>query len=75
MSKQIGFAIWAVRQARGLSQRQLAARMKTTRQQVSDLEIGQLPTIVTLFRLARALQIKPAGLLIIAEGRRGRQSY
>jgi hypothetical protein len=43
--------------------------MNTTRQQVSDLEIGQAPTIATLFRVAQALQIAPAGLVLIAENR------
>ena len=63
------FAIWLLRQSRGMTQKQLAARMNTTRQQVSDLEIGQLPTIHTLLRLSRALQVNPAALLRIAEAR------
>jgi transcriptional regulator with XRE-family HTH domain len=67
---EISFAIWLLRQSRGMSQAQLATRMRTTRQQVSDLEIGQLPTIPTLFRVARALQVSPACLVRIAEGRR-----
>ena len=68
---EISFAIWLLRQSREMTQTQLAARMKTTRQQVSDLEIGaQLPTIATLRRVSRALQIAPASLLLIAESRR-----
>ena len=66
---EIGTATWLVRQARKMSQSQLAVRMKTTRQQVSDLEIGQLPSVATLFRIARALRIHPACLVLIAENR------
>jgi hypothetical protein len=44
--------------------------MNTTRQQVSDLEIAQAPTIATLFRVAQALQVAPACLVLIAENRR-----
>jgi transcriptional regulator with XRE-family HTH domain len=67
---EISFAIWLLRQSRGMSQTQLAARMRTTRQQVSDLEIGQAPTIATLCRVARALKVTPAFLVLIAENRR-----
>jgi transcriptional regulator with XRE-family HTH domain len=67
---EISFAIWLLRNSRQMTQSQLADRMGTSRQQVSDLEIGQLPTIATLLRIARALQINPACLLLIAEARR-----
>jgi transcriptional regulator with XRE-family HTH domain len=67
---ETGFAIWLLRETRNMTQSQVATRMKTSRQQVSDLEIGQQPTIATLLRVARALQISPQGLLLIAEERR-----
>jgi len=67
---ETGFAIWLLRESREMSQSQVATRMKTSRQQVSDLEIGQQPTIPTLLRVAHALQISPQGLLLIAEARR-----
>ncbi len=67
---QVGFAIWVLRQSRQMTQRQLAARMSTSRQQVGDLEVGQSPTIDTLLRLARALRVPPALLIQIAEARR-----
>src|ERR1035437_3922687 len=67
---QIGFAIWLLRQSREMTQSQLATRMRTSRQQISDLEIFQLPTVSTLFRVARALQVSPACLIRLAEGRR-----
>jgi hypothetical protein len=67
---EIGFAIWLLRESRKMSQSQVATRMKTSRQQVSDLEIGQQPTIATLLRVSHALQITPQCLLLIAEARR-----
>jgi DNA-binding XRE family transcriptional regulator len=70
---RISFAVWLLREARGMTQDQLAARMKTTRQQISDLEIFQSPTVATLFRIARALQVTPRSLLLIAEARRRRE--
>lgn len=71
---EISFAVWLLRESRGLTQSQLASRMKTSRQQVSDLEIGQMPTIATLLRIARALQVTPRCLLLIAEARGRRES-
>jgi len=68
---EISFAIWLLRQARQMTQSQLATRMGATRQQISRLEIGaQLPTIATLLRVARALKVSPRFLLLIAEHRR-----
>jgi transcriptional regulator with XRE-family HTH domain len=70
----IGFAIWVLRTSLGMSQNQLASRMKTSRQQVSDLEIFQMPTVATLYRIARALRVTPRCLLQIAEVRGRRES-
>jgi DNA-binding XRE family transcriptional regulator len=67
---ELGFSIWLVRQSRKMTQAQLATRMQTTRTQVSELECGQVPKIATLFRVARALRVTPACLILIAENRR-----
>jgi HTH-type transcriptional regulator / antitoxin HipB len=48
-----------LREARGLSQRQLAERMGTTQSVVGRLEAGgSRPTIVTLHRVAQALGLR-----------------
>jgi transcriptional regulator with XRE-family HTH domain len=65
----IGFALWLLRESLGMTQRQIASRMKTSRQQVGDLENGQPATIATLFRIAYALRVTPHCLLLIAEAR------
>ncbi len=65
----VGFSVWLVRQAQGMTQNQLARRMQTTRQQISDLEIGQSPTLPTLNRLAVALEVDVLTLLRLNEVR------
>jgi hypothetical protein len=70
----INFAIWLLRKSRSMTQSQVASRMKTSREQVSDLEIFQMPTIATLLRISRALQVTPRCLLLIAEARGKRES-
>jgi ribosome-binding protein aMBF1 (putative translation factor) len=70
---EVGRMIRELREARQLSQRQLAERMGTTQSVVGRLEAGgSKPTLVTLERVAQALglrlevrfedkQLKPAG--------------
>ena len=56
---EIGRMVREVREARGLSQRQLAERMGTTQSVVGRLEAGgSKPTIVTLERVAHALGLR-----------------
>jgi DNA-binding XRE family transcriptional regulator len=63
----IGFAVRVVRAARGLSQRQLAARLDTPRTYVSKVECGcAVPTLESIQRLARALGLTPGELVQIA---------
>ena len=54
-----------LREARGWSQRDLAARAKVTGAYIAQLETGARtnPTIDTLKRLAKALKVKPGKLL------------
>lgn len=55
----IGCMVRELRESRGLSQRELAARMGTTQSVVGRLEAGgSRPTIVTLERLADALGLR-----------------
>ena len=70
----INFAVWLLRKSRSMTQSQVASRMRTSRQQVSELEIGQMPTIATLLRISRALSVSPRCLLLIAEARGRRES-
>lgn len=63
----VGFSLWLLRQARGLTQQQVATRMRTTRQHVGELEAGQCPKIPVLLRCARALEVSPCVILVIQE--------
>jgi transcriptional regulator with XRE-family HTH domain len=56
---EIGRMVRELREARGLSQRELAERMGTTQSVVGRLEAGgSRPTIVTLDRVALALGLR-----------------
>lgn len=53
-----------IRQSRGLSQRQLAARMDVPRTYISKIENAKaMPTLSSLERLAKALEIEVCALL------------
>src|ERR1035437_7543044 len=57
-----------LRQCRGLTQSQLAHQLKTSRQQISELERGEsLATLGTLRRISRALRV-PQGVLLRMAG-------
>src|SRR5919197_1613472 len=69
---QIAFAIRTLRQRTGLSQRQLALRMQVPRTYVSKIENEKAtPTLSSLERLARALEVSVPDLL--SGGERNRQ--
>ena len=64
MRKLVGRNVRAVRQARGMTQEQLAERSGFSQQYISDLERGRRnPTIVSLYELAQALKSTPVELL------------
>lgn len=66
-------AVRQLRRARGLSQRQLAARMSVPRTYISKIENGKaMPTLSSLSRLAEALRTPMADLLQDAGSRRQR---
>lgn len=59
--KQFGSRVKSRRQARGLSQEQLAEAIDRSVETVSNIERGQASTgIATAFRIATALGIEPA---------------
>jgi transcriptional regulator with XRE-family HTH domain len=61
---QIATAIRTLRQRSGLSQRQLALRMQVPRTYVSKIENEKaMPTLSSLQRLARALEVQVPDLL------------
>ena len=61
---QVASAVRDLRHVRNLSQRQLAARMGVPRTYISKIENGKaMPTLSSLDRLARALQVDMSALL------------
>ena len=61
---QVAAAVRDLRHVRNLSQRQLAARMNVPRTYISKIENGKaMPTLSSLDRLARALQVDISALL------------
>lgn len=66
----INFAIRLMRQARGLTQGQLAARVGTTRQKVNAIERRHMvPTLSNLARYSAALNVPTSTLLRFAQCR------
>jgi transcriptional regulator with XRE-family HTH domain len=64
MRKLVGRNVRAVRQARGMTQEQLAEESGFSQQYISDLERGRRnPTVVTLYEIAQALRATPIELL------------
>ena len=63
-SIQVATAVRDLRRVRNLSQRQLAGRMGVPRTYISKIENGKaMPTLSSLDRLARALQVDISALL------------
>lgn len=56
------------RQAAGLSQEEVAARARVSREYVSMLEAGKhLPTIDVFIRLCHAVQAAPAEVIVVLD--------
>ncbi len=67
---QVATAVRDLRHVRNLSQRQLAARMGVPRTYISKIENGKaMPTLSSLDRLARALEVDMSALLHDAKTR------
>ncbi|HEY0263752.1 MAG TPA: helix-turn-helix domain-containing protein [Granulicella sp.] len=72
---QVAAAVRDLRRVRNLSQRQLAARMNVPRTYISKIENGKaIPTLSSLDRLARALQVDISALLRDAHTRQHDQT-
>ncbi|HLJ77734.1 MAG TPA: helix-turn-helix transcriptional regulator [Acidobacteriaceae bacterium] len=68
-------AVRDVRHGRNLSQRQLAGRMQVPRTYISKIENGKaVPTLSSLERLARALEVDICELLRDGRSRRAREA-
>jgi transcriptional regulator with XRE-family HTH domain len=64
MRKLVGGNVRRARTRQGLTQEEFADKSGFSQQYISDLERGlRNPTVVTLFELAQALEIKPIELL------------
>jgi transcriptional regulator with XRE-family HTH domain len=69
-NEDLGFAIWLIRESRGLLQREAARSAGCTRPQWSEWEIGtKLPTVEAFLRICRGLGVSPGACLQIAEAR------
>jgi transcriptional regulator with XRE-family HTH domain len=64
MRKLVGRNFARLRQAKGLTQEQIAARSGFSQQYLSGLERGERnPTVITLFELAQALGVSHVDLV------------
>jgi transcriptional regulator with XRE-family HTH domain len=64
MRKLVGGNVRRARARKSLTQEEFAEKSGFSQQYISDLERGlRNPTVVTLFELAQALEIKPIDLL------------
>jgi transcriptional regulator with XRE-family HTH domain len=64
IAEQIGRRIAELRQAKGWSQPELADKLRATFQWVSQLEAGQNLTVHSMVKVANALKVPLAELLI-----------
>jgi len=72
---QVATAVRDLRHVRNLSQRQLAARMNVPRTYISKIENGKaMPTLSSLDRLARALEVDISALLRDANTRHSNET-
>ena len=72
---QVATAVRDLRHVRNLSQRQLAARMNVPRTYISKIENGKaMPTLSSLNRLAKALEVDMSALLRDANTRHSNET-
>jgi XRE family transcriptional regulator, regulator of sulfur utilization len=70
ISHRFGAAVRALRESRGWSQEQLAGRADLNRSYLGEVERGDATaSLATVEKLACALQLSPADLLLQCEGR------
>jgi len=66
----VGLRVAELREQRGLTQADLARKMRVQLRQAQRYEAGANLTIVTLVRLARALEVAPSDLFVAPQRRR-----
>jgi transcriptional regulator with XRE-family HTH domain len=72
MIADFAFAVRTIRQALGLSQRVIAERCSMPRSWISKIEgYNQTPTIESIHKLARALNVPTTVLVVIATAKEG----
>ncbi len=64
VAKDIGRRIAELRRERGLTQEQLAVKLRTTFQWLAQVEAGRNATVFTLVKMANALKVPLAELLV-----------
>lgn len=68
--KVFGSVLKETRLGKKLSQQELADYSEVSRGYISQLELGnQVPTIITIFKLAEVLKVKPHDLISLVEQR------
>jgi transcriptional regulator with XRE-family HTH domain len=68
----LGRAVRYLREQKGLSQEELAARCRMHRTYIGGIERGERnPTVSVIYRLAEALETSGSGLLAVAEREHG----
>lgn len=71
LAKAFGKILRSLREAKGLSQEKLAFECDLDRTYVSMLERGiRQPTLTTVFKLAKTLDVKPSDILVRLESPR-----
>ena len=70
VAQAFGSAVRAIRTAQGLSQEALAHRAKVERSHMGKIERGaHMPTLAVILRLAKALDVSSAELMLATEER------
>ena len=68
--KVFGSVLKEIRLEKKLSQQELADYAEVSRGYISQLELGyNMPTILTIFKLAEVLKVKPHDLIALVEQR------
>jgi transcriptional regulator with XRE-family HTH domain len=66
----LSFSLWLLRSSRALTQDELARRLSTTRQTISNWETGEkIPTLDSLRKLCHGLSVPVRVCLQLAEAR------
>lgn len=70
LSKVFGLVLRELRKESGLTQEQLGFEADLRRTFVSSLELGEKqPTLLTIFKLSKALKIAPSQMILLVEER------